>query len=186
LISVGGTVTNRALQAMIDGITLREGGTTLDSENRLRVDLGLPEELEYDPAEVSDERERKLSEHAMRLGQDKFRTRVLTAYSGACSLTGSNAVNALEAAHITPYLGPETNVVGNGICLRADMHRLWDSGLVAIDEDSSRVLLSEALLATSYRYLEGQKARLPRQHADRPSRTALAAHRQWCGLVASG
>lgn len=32
----------------------------------------------------------------------------------------------LEAAHVTPYLGPETNDITNGLLLRADLHTLLD------------------------------------------------------------
>ena len=181
LLSPGGTVTNRALQVMIDGVTTRRASNA-DLSNPL-IDTAWSEGVEFDPAEISDTRRRQLAERALREGQDRFRTAVLDAYGRACALTGDNAVGALEAAHITPYRGTASNVISNGICLRADLHRLWDGGQVALDEETSRILLGSALRATTYGALHGAKARnLPRRREDRPSRAALAAHRGWCDL----
>jgi putative restriction endonuclease len=183
LVSPGGTITNRALQIIIDGITEHGIPGKLPSHRVERVSSDLPVEFEFDPTGLADERERSLAERAVREGQDAFRSAVLRAYSSACALTGTDAPPALEAAHITPYRGPKTNVVVNGICLRADLHRLWDSGQVALDETSMQICVSDALRATTYGTLHGiPAANLPRRTADRPSRAALRAHREWCRL----
>ena len=63
----------------------------------------------------------------------------------------------LEAAHVTPYLAPVTNSAQNGILLRADVHTLWDLGLMAINEESGTVLLSHSLLGTKYQELLGRE-----------------------------
>jgi hypothetical protein len=178
--SPGGTVTNEALQVMVDGISAGRPGAIEDNPV---VDVGWPADVEFDPHELADTRRRQLAERAVRVGQDHFRTAVLSAYGRACALTGDNAVGALEAAHITPYVGVESNVISNGICLRADLHRLWDGGQIALHEESGVVLLDQALLATTYAVLHRRTAaNLPRTRSDRPSRLALVAHRRWCGL----
>src|ERR1700722_13744752 len=41
----------------------------------------------------------------------------------------------LEAAHITPYMGASTNSLLNGLLLRADIHTLFNLGLISIDPD---------------------------------------------------
>lgn len=179
--SPGDTVTNDVLQLIIDSWTSRQG---LGDAARAPEVPDAPVEVAFDPELVEDTRRRLLAERAAREGQDSFRTAVLTAYGQACAVTGTNAVSALEAAHITPYRGVETNIVPNGICLRADLHRLWDSGQLAIHESTGQVLLGEALRSSSYRDLHGsQPANMPRRVAERPAGTALAAHRRWCGFT---
>lgn len=183
LLSPGDTVTNRALQAMIDGLTQRIEGDRDRVETVVDV-LWEDDGLEFDPVNVKDTRRRGVTERAVREGQNRFRTAVLDAYGRACALTGANAVGALEAAHVTPYSGTISNVVTNGICLRADLHRLWDSGQIALDEESGTVLLGAALRTTTYASLHGSPAaNLPRKRSERPSQLALRAHREWCGLV---
>ena len=60
----------------------------------------------------------------------KFRDALIGAYAGRCAITGCSVLDILEAAHITPYLGPDTNHVTNGLLLRADLHTLFDTCLL--------------------------------------------------------
>ena len=182
LLSPGATVTNQALQVMIDGITEHGVRGRLDPSRIAVVDDAAQADPEFDPGNITDERDRRLAERAARDGQSRFRASVLRAYADKCALTQTNAVGALEAAHITPYRGDATNVIANGICLRADMHRLWDGGQIALHEDTHMILLGHALLSTTYADLSGQQAAMPKRTEHRPSRLALRAHRQWCGL----
>ncbi len=98
---------------------------------------------------------------------------MLAAYQGTCAVSGCDAVEALEAAHIIAYLGPETNDVTNGLLLRADIHTLFDLGLIVVQPNDHRVLVSKRLRGTSYESLAGQVIRLPTDLADHPSRQAL-------------
>jgi putative restriction endonuclease len=41
----------------------------------------------------------------------------------------------LEAAHIIPYVSADSNLIQNGICLRADIHCLFDKNLIKIGPD---------------------------------------------------
>jgi hypothetical protein len=182
LLSPGGTVTNRVLQLIVDGITQHGIPGRLAAGRPNLADDEVPEVVAFDPADIQDQWSRAIAARAAREGQDRFRTNVLEAYGARCAVTGANAASALEAAHITPYRGPATNVIANGICLRADVHRLWDSRQVAIHEDSLEVVIVEALRATTYAALAGTRVRLPRNAADHPSVAALRAHRHWCGL----
>lgn len=183
LLSPGATVTNDALQAIIDGIM----------QHGVRDRPALPpvarkEVVEDEPFQVPDfgvlrdERDRRLLEVAVREGQDQFRLALLEAYDHRCAVTGTDAVETLDAAHIYPYRGPASNHVSNGLVLRADVHRLFDRGGLAIDELEHRVLLKPHLLATQYSELAGRKLRLPRRAALRPSTAALRDHREWAGL----
>lgn len=66
-----------------------------------------------------------------RPGQPKFRHDLLDAIT-ACPITGVDIPNVLQAAHIKPHAfgGPED--VNNGLPLRADIHCLFDAGLLNI------------------------------------------------------
>lgn len=82
----------------------------------------------------------------------------------------------MEAAHIRPYLGPETNHVTNGLLLRADIHTLFDLGLLTIDA-ANKVEISQRLAATDYAALAGKPIRATTSAANKPSAKALEWHR---------
>lgn len=185
LLSTGGTITNDALQTIVDGLTANgiEGRPTIpDVESRiLGEEIG--QDLGFDPDLVRDERDRKLIEIAAREGQDRFRTSLIDAYGGRCAVTSYDAVETLQAAHIFPYRGPGTNLISNGLLLRADIHALFDRGGIAVHETSHAVIVKEHLLVTRYASLLGKKIRLPRLREHRPSPAALRSHREWAGLM---
>jgi predicted restriction endonuclease len=106
----------------------------------------------------------------------------LAAYKGVCAVTASDFPATLEAAHIRPYIGPDSNHVQNGLLLRSDIHALFDLGLLAIDTTSMSCVLDHSLIESFYASLKGQKLRLPAQLEDRPSAAALEAHREWAQL----
>ena len=71
-----------------------------------------------------------------RFGQSSFRVLVTDAYKRRCAITGENTLLALEAAHIVPYADERgSHDVRNGLLLRADFHRLFDAGLVTVNQD---------------------------------------------------
>ncbi|TRW46368.1 HNH endonuclease [Georgenia yuyongxinii] len=181
LVSPGGTVTNKALQAIIDGVTEHGVPGRLAGSQRPEMEVGETTDG-FDPVGLSDERDRRLAEVAVREGQDHFRTRLMEAYGARCAVSGYDAAEVLEAAHIYPYKGPATNVVTNGLLLRSDLHRLFDRGAIAIDEATWRVLVKPHMLVTEYAWLVGKSLRLPRERASRPSTAALREHRNWAGL----
>lgn len=130
----------------------------------------------FDPKNTSDGRERTLAAIVRRRGQPEFRRQLLAIYSARCIITGSDAEPALEAAHITPYRGVETNHPSNGLLLRADIHTLFDLKLLTIEPSTATVLLAPSLLSSSYAALHGTKLALPATERGGPSREALAAH----------
>ena len=67
-----------------------------------------------------------------RLGQGTFRVAVTDAYGRACAVTGEHSLPVLEAAHIKPYAQSGPHDVGNGLLLRADLHRLFDQGYLTV------------------------------------------------------
>lgn len=132
---------------------------------------------QFDPKSQADARARVLRAVVQRRGQQKFRMTLIAAYGGRCAITGCPVAPLLEAAHITPYLGPDTNTITNGLLLRADLHTLWDLGLLAVDPDTHRVWVSPDIDDATYRSLAGAPLRLPSHPAQRPSIAAL--QQQW-------
>jgi hypothetical protein len=133
----------------------------------------LPVVEPFDPDSVEDARRRVLASIIRRQGQGEFRNAVLRAYGFSCAVTGCDVPEVLEAAHIFPYGGIETNHVQNGILLRADLHTLFDLGLLTFDHEW-RVRLDESLKGTSYWTFHGMPVQLPQAEADRPSSMAVS------------
>ena len=140
-------------------------------------DLEAESDEPFDPTGLKDARTRVLREVVQRRGQRKFREALLEAYGGRCAITGCPVVPLLEAAHITPYLGPDTNAIKNGILLRADIHTLWDLGLLAVDPDTGEVWVSPEVDDPAYRVLSGQPLKHPSHAAQYPAVSAL--QQQW-------
>ncbi|WP_405426924.1 HNH endonuclease [Micromonospora sp. NBC_00617] len=126
-----------------------------------------------EPEVLPEGRRRRLAQVTARQGQADFRQRLLTAYDGCCAITGCDVEAVLQAAHISPYDGPATNRVTNGLLLRADLHNLFDRGYLWID-GSYRVRMASGL--GHYAELEGRRLSLPPLN-DRPDKQALARHR---------
>ncbi len=131
------------------------------------------DDASFDPDTADDLRERTFRAIRMRRGQADFRTALLEAYERRCAVTRCSVVEVLEAAHIMPYLGPHTNHVTNGLLLRADIHTLFDCGLLGIDPVTRTILIADAVRSSAYGTLEGKLVRQPRSAADGPSRRNL-------------
>jgi hypothetical protein len=139
-----------------------------------QLDAESADNLAYDPENVSDGRNRITRTITQRRGQKTLRDKLLDAYGRQCSITGCGIVDVLEAAHITPYLGPDTNHVANGLLLRADLHTLLDCRLIAIEPATLRVMLAPIVRkAPDYWDLHGQRLRAAVPIAAAPSRKAL-------------
>jgi hypothetical protein len=127
----------------------------------------------FSPSDLEDARKRVLASIVVRQGRSAFREKLLAAYKRRCAVTGCDVVQALEAAHVVPYLGPDTDHVGNGLLLRADIHTLFDLGLMALSPTDYRVLVSRRLKGSCYESFASQVVRLPTSQADHPSPQAL-------------
>lgn len=119
--------------------------------------------------------------HRPRLGQGIFRVQVLDAYGRACAVTGEHSLPVLEAAHIVPYAERGEHHVRNGLCLRSDLHRLFDRGYVTVDEQH-RFVVGSRLKADfdngrSYLSLSGHPIEVPADNAQRPDPALLEWHR---------
>lgn len=125
---------------------------------------------------LEDARRRVTASIVKRQGQFEFRRKLLTAYAGRCAISGCDAEPAIEAAHIIPYQGTQTNHITNGLPLRADIHTLFDLSLLSVQPDTHEVRIAPELLETCYQEFASQKLILPKETFALPSSEALRKH----------
>jgi len=119
--------------------------------------------------------ERQLKAIGVRRGQRDFRDRLIAAWKRRCVVTESRVEGLLEAAHIIPHSEATDYRTSNGLLLRADIHTLYDIGLLSIDQHM-RVHLAPALMASEYKPYDGKRIeRRPEDGVDAPSQDALKA-----------
>ncbi len=115
-----------------------------------------------------------------RLGQGSFRVMVTDAYERRCAITQEKILPALEAAHIKPFKEKGPHAVSNGLLLRSDIHRLFDSGYVTVTNDHrfevSNRIKAEFDNGEHYRIFHGSKIHLPPSPPFRPSLEFLNWH----------
>ena len=114
-----------------------------------------------------------------RTGQPQFRGELMRAYNNTCAVTGCAVDEVLQAAHIRPVRTNGSHSVSNGLLLRADIHNLFDRGLITIDRNYV-VQLDETLQGRDeYKALHNRKLKVvPKKSNDRPSKSLLAEHRR--------
>lgn len=162
-----------------------------ESESALER-LGWPEALADDtptPPGGATETERVVR---VRRVQRFFREVVLANYEGACAISGIRLSALLNASHIVPWSVdvPRRADPTNGIALCALYDRVFDRGLMTIDDDL-RVVLSPRLLEGPRTEmhdlllvnLSGVKLRAPIRAT--PDRRALEYHRSHVFVGAS-
>lgn len=159
---------HEALEAILGGIAQASPAITAASAD----------EDPFDPANIADARERIRRSITQRRGQRAFRNALIGAYRGKCAISGCDTLDVLEAAHIYPYRGPETNKVVNGLLLRSDLHTLFDCGLIAVDPETMRVVVAAILRAGEYGIFAGRCLRPPEHSDQHPSNDALRLHRE--------
>ena len=140
------------------------------------IEGGQADDLTFDPDSANDERERAFRAIRVRRGQPNFRAALLGAYDKRCVITGCAVLDVLEAAHISPYRGPLTNHVSNGLLLRTDIHTLFDCGLLSIHPDTRKVVIADKLRSSSYGKIDGVAIRPPKNMADGPTKRNLQRH----------
>ena len=104
----------------------------------------IPESLSH---ELQENKNRKNQTVTSR--ETGFRLAVLEE-DGQCVISGENTTASLEAAHIIPVSGNGADVTGNAIMLRADLHRLYDSGYFVIRTDGTVQITEKEDLSNYY------------------------------------
>jgi hypothetical protein len=110
----------------------------------------------------------------VRVGQARFRTRLLAAHGDVCAFSGPAPQAALDACHLYSYSEVGKHHAEGGLLLRRDLHRLFDLGLVAVNPNTLTIDVADALSKfATYSSLHGQSLKV-----QVPKRTAgwLATH----------
>jgi hypothetical protein len=153
-----------------------QGQTIIKGSTRTPIAISTLE-LGFNLDDPPDERRSELSERVIREGATAFRDEQMKLWAVRCAATDCNTRVALEAAHIFRYLGGHTNRSDNGILLRADIHKLFDSNLVAVEEhEGDLVWRISALAGSDYAALEGRPVALGSEVSAEPHRDLLAGH----------
>lgn len=109
----------------------------------------------------------------VRLGQGAFRVQLTDAYYRKCSISAEKTLPALEAAHIKSFSESGPHYLSNGILLRADLHKLFDTGYITIT-DKYKVEVSKKIKEEFengreyYKYHGHDLLILPNRLSDRP------------------
>ena len=114
-----------------------------------------------------------------------FRREVVKLYNETCCVSGLRvaatfSITMVDACHIKPFAVGFDNTLTNGIALCPNLHRAFDRGLLAVD-DNYRVVFSSAFTENAaspfnLRQVENVALTLPAHHL--PSLEAFAWHRQ--------
>lgn len=117
-----------------------------------------------------------------RLGQGSFRIIVTDTYQRRCAVTLERTLPALEAAHIKPFSNSGPNSINNGILLRSDLHRLFDTGYVTVTADSrfevSRRIKEEFENGRDYYAMHGKNLYIPRSKELKPAHEFITWHNE--------
>jgi len=117
-----------------------------------------------------------------RLGQGTFKILVTDAYQRTCAITKERILPVLEAAHIKPYSVSGPHEVRNGVLLRSDVHKLFDTGYMTITQtlniEVSRRIKEDFDNGKYYFMFHGQKINLPRRPIDQPAGEFLTWHNE--------
>ena len=115
-----------------------------------------------------------------RLGQGSFRILVTDAYQRRCAVTQEKTLPALDAVHIKPFGESGPHKINNGLLLRSDIHKLFDSGYVTISHDYrfevSRRIKQEFENGRDYYAMHGRSLHLPPDQRLRPGGDYIAWH----------
>ena len=121
----------------------------------------------------------------IREGQGFFRDNLHRIYEGTCCITGANAPDLLDAAHIIPW--KQNKAIGcdprNGLLLTTLHHRAFDKGLITIDENYhvkvSPIVkkMSSPFIDSALLKYDGQPMRMPSDPYI-PKQEYLAQHRE--------
>lgn len=116
-----------------------------------------------------------------------FKRYIPQIYNDTCAVTGMLIrsiynYNFVDACHIIPFSLSHDDRVTNGLALCPNMHRAFDRGLIAVDDDYqilvSKAIKDDAAHPYSFSSLHGKELSLPIKPQYYPSLDNLAWHRR--------
>ncbi len=115
-----------------------------------------------------------------------FKREIPKIYNNTCCISGMRidatiAISMVDACHIVPFSLSYDDTVTNGIALCPNLHRAFDRGLIAIDEDY-KVVVSNSFKEDESNYsigaFEGKEIQLPKMKSYYPLRENFVWHRK--------
>ena len=152
------------------------------SEVQVRVEL----DRETSRDDISDRAgEDRITQTTTRIGQNFFRSAVLSAYNGRCCITGLSLPALLVASHIVPWRHDSTNRVNprNGLLLSVLHDKAFDTGIITVRDDMTvqvsrkHSVSNDKFFSESIEYYDGKPIFLPEKFT--PERNFLSYHREY-------
>jgi len=115
-----------------------------------------------------------------------FKREIPKIYNNTCSVSGMKidatiSVSMVDACHIVPFSESYDDTITNGIALCPNLHRAFDRGLIAID-NNYKVVVSKSFKEdeTNYsiKFFENKKIILPKQEMYYPLTENFGWHRK--------
>jgi putative restriction endonuclease len=116
-----------------------------------------------------------------------FKRKIPKIYNNTCCISGmkidaSLNISMVDACHIVPFSESYDDTITNGIALCPNLHRAFDRGLLAINDDY-RVIVSNKFVESTLAYyqiriFEGKQILLPKTEKYYPLIENLAKHRK--------
>lgn len=177
--AVGGDPRNNRTNSInrvpqVDEVRILEALTRAKSVARNSPQLELPLSIAAEPATPLVD-QIQYAARQTRQGQGLFRKGLLVLYESKCAISGYTPNAVVDAAHIVPYADGQDHDLGNGLLLRADLHNLFDDGLLRIEPKKLVVELSKELSKSPYAEMHGMPLRA-RVDGTFPSAEALDQH----------
>ena len=105
----------------------------------------------------------------VRRGQPAFRQILLEKFGSCCAFTGPAPEDALEAAHLYSFAAHGRHDSDGGLLLRRDLHRLFDTGSIAVTAGGTLDVSAELTAYDLYAGLHGRSLTI----------SPTARHRRW-------
>ena len=173
----GGTVTAVGLLQVKNAVLVWQGKPPLQLPSNVIFEEWEPS-IYWEAMRASLPKE--LMDITQRPGATQFREHVLSEYNYKCAISGCSSIEVIDVAHIVPYFGLESDEIQNAIPLRADLHRLFDRGLLSIEyEPSEKLYISKVhdFVANDYADFHNSKVNVPEAPLSKPSKPALKIHK---------
>lgn len=135
-----------------------------------------------------DEKLREVFQQEIFVRGGVFKRDVPKYYKYTCCISGLKVnatfnVSMIDACHIKPFSASNDDTISNGIALCPNLHRAFDRGLIAVDDDL-KVLVSErfseddSTLTYSIKQFAGTPIFLPSEPTSHPLLANFAWHRE--------
>jgi putative restriction endonuclease len=150
-----------------------------DIEGKILEESGL--EYRYEIKKLMQQQ----NEEEIYLRGSLFKREIPKIYNNTCCISGMKinaitSISMIDACHIIPFSESYDDTVTNGIALCPNLHRAFDRGLIAINENF-KVIVSKIFTESSTNYsireFEGQKIKLPLNLKYFPSIENLHKHK---------